>query len=85
MLQPMNERGIRKNMATNSDPDMLDEYDFSQGVQGKYAKRYKESVNIVRLDDDVAAIFHNSEEVNSALRGLGKLIQQHERISITRR
>ena len=81
----MNGRGINKTMATNSDPDMLDEYDFSQGVRGKYAKRYKESVNIVRLDDDVAAMFHTSEEVNNALRGLGELIQQHEKTSITRR
>jgi hypothetical protein len=24
------------------DPDMLEEYDFSKGVQGKYAKRYAE-------------------------------------------
>lgn len=72
-------------MATNNDPDMLDEYDFSEGVQGKYAKRYKENVNIVRLDDDVAAIFHTSKEVNNALRGLAELIQQHEKTSITRR
>jgi hypothetical protein len=81
----MNERGISNAMATSNDPDMLDEYDFSQGVQGKYAQRYKDNINIVRLDDDVAAMFHTSEEVNNALRRLGELIQQHEQSSITRR
>jgi len=27
------------------DPDMLEEYDFNEGVQGKYAKRYTEGAN----------------------------------------
>ena len=66
-----------KHMATKKDPDMLDEYDFSGGVRGKYAARYQEGTNIVRLDDDVAAMFPSSEEVNEALRTLGKLIQHH--------
>jgi len=64
-------------MTTNNDTDMLDEYDFSGGVRGKYAKRYHEGTNIVRLDDDVAAMFPSPEEVNEALRMLGKLIQHH--------
>ena len=25
----------------SNDPDMLEEYDFSKGVRGKYAKKYK--------------------------------------------
>ena len=33
--------------------DMLDEYDFSKGVRGKYAKEYAQGVNIVKLDSDV--------------------------------
>jgi len=64
-------------MTTNNDADMLDEYDFSAGVRGKYTQRYREGTNIVRLDDDVAAMFPNSEEVNEALRVLGKLIKYH--------
>ena len=28
------------------DPDMLEEYDFSQGIRGKYAKRYAEGTKI---------------------------------------
>lgn len=71
-------------MATKEDPDMLDEYDFSKGVRGKYAARYQEGTNIVRLDDDVAAMFPNSEEVNEALRALGKIIQHHATIGLTK-
>ena len=46
-----------------NDPDLLDEYDFSGGVRGKYAQRYREGTHLVRLDDDVAAIFPTAEEV----------------------
>ena len=51
---------------------MLDEYDFSDGVRGKYAQRYREGTNIIRLDEDVAEKFPNSEKVNEALRYLIK-------------
>ena len=51
-------------------PDMLDEYDFSKGVRGKYAKRYAEGTNIVILAPDVAEFFPDSESVNTALRAL---------------
>ena len=33
------------------DPDMLDEYDFSEGIRGKYAERYHAGTNLIRLDD----------------------------------
>jgi hypothetical protein len=55
---------------------MLDEYDFSKGVRGKYAKRYAEGTNIVVLSPDVAEIFHDSESVNEALRVLVKVARQ---------
>ena len=63
---------MKKSMASRKDRDLLDEYDFSGGVRGKYAKRYKEGTNIVRLDEDVAEMFPNSEKVNEALRSLIK-------------
>lgn len=72
-------------MANQNDPDMLDDYDFSGGIRGKYAKRYSEGTNLVRLDEDVAAIFPTAEEVNAALRSLGEIIQYHENISPTKR
>ena len=70
--QYVNARDMKKSMASRKDRDLLDEYDFSGGVRGKYAKRYKEGTNIVRLDEDVAEMFPNSEKVNEALRSLIK-------------
>jgi phosphinothricin acetyltransferase len=29
------------------DPNMLDDYDFSEGLRGKYAKRYAEGTNVI--------------------------------------
>jgi len=50
------------------DPDLLEGYDFSQGVQGKYANRFREGTNLVLLDPDVAEAFPSDEAVNAALR-----------------
>lgn len=55
---------------------LLDQYDFSKGVRGKYAKRYAEGTNIVVLAPDVAAVFKNSLAVNEALRALMKIARQ---------
>lgn len=52
---------------------MLEEYDFSGGVRGKYAKRYHEGSNVVVLDRDVAERFPNAESVNRALRTLAAI------------
>ena len=38
----------------SDDPDMLEEYDFSKGVIGKYAKRYAGGTNVVVIDPDLA-------------------------------
>jgi hypothetical protein len=64
---------------SNEDAEMLDEYDFSQGVVGKYAKQYAEGTNVVLLDPDVARVFPNSEAVNQALRAIAQIIQQRSR------
>ena len=61
------------------DAEMLDEYDFSQGVVGKYAKQYAEGTNVVLLDPDVAQVFPTSEAVNQALRAIAQIIQQRSR------
>jgi hypothetical protein len=52
--------------------EMREEYDFSGGVRGKYAKRYAEGSNVVVLEPDVAERFKTSEDVNEALRKLAK-------------
>ncbi len=57
-------------MSNDNDPEMHDEYDFSKGRRGHYAKRYAEGTNVVLLDPDVAAYFRDSAHVNQALRWL---------------
>ena len=61
------------------DAEMLDEYDFSQGVVGKYVRQYAEGTNVVLLDPDVAQVFPTSEAVNQALRAIAQIIQQRSR------
>jgi len=58
---------------------MRAEYDFSEGVRGKYAKRYARGTNIVRLDPDVAAFFPDSNSVNDALRTITELARKQAR------
>ena len=47
---------------------MRDEYDFSHGVRGKYARRFAQGTNVVVLEPDVAKVFSNSKAVNVSLR-----------------
>jgi hypothetical protein len=64
---------MKKVSKIQSDPDMLEEYDFSKGVRGKYAERFASGSNIVVLSPDVAEVFHDSDSVNEALRALIKI------------
>ncbi len=57
------------------DPEMLEEYDFSAGVRGKYAARFAQGSSVIVLDPDVAQVFADSESVNRALRALVGIIQ----------
>jgi hypothetical protein len=57
-------------------PEMLDEYDFSKGIRGKYAQRYATGSNVVVISPDVAELFPDSESVNEALRILVKIAQR---------
>ena len=52
--------------------DMRPEYDFSNAVRGKYAKRFPKDVVMVTLAPDVAQAFPDAESVNEALRLLLK-------------
>ena len=67
---------MKKASKTKQPVEMLDEYDFSKGVRGRYAKRYAEGTNIVVLAPDVAEVFGDSESVNDALRALVKIVRQ---------
>jgi hypothetical protein len=63
------------------DPNMLEEYDFSKGVQGKYAKRYEEGTNVVVIEPDVAKVFPDHDSVNQALRSLAEIIRRQKRLA----
>ena len=59
--------------------EMLGEYDFSQGLRGKYARRrYAEGTNVVVLEPDVAKAFPNAEAVNSSPRSLAEIIRRRK-------
>ena len=49
---------------------MRDEYDFSKGIRGKYAKRFADGTNLVLLEPEVARYFPTAQAVNRALRSL---------------
>ena len=61
---------------TRCKSEMLNEYDFSKGVRGKYVKRYAAGSNVVVLLPDVAEAFPDSESVNEALRVIPKIARQ---------
>ncbi len=63
------------------DPDMLEEYDFSKGVRGKYAKRYAEGTNVVVIEPDVAKVFPENDSVNHALRSLVEIIRRQKKLA----
>jgi len=59
--------------------EMLEEYDFSKGVRGKYTKRYGAGSNVVVLSPEVAKVFPTSESVNEALRTLVKIARKRSK------
>ena len=63
------------------DPDMLEEYDFSKGVQGKYAKRYAAGTNVAVIEPDVAKVFPDHDSVNQALRSLVEIIRRQKKLA----
>jgi len=50
---------------TEDDEDMLEDYDFSAGVRGKYVQRLAAGSNLVVIDPDVASIFPDHTSVNN--------------------
>jgi hypothetical protein len=62
-----------------NDPDLLEEYDFSGGIRGKYVKRYAEGTNLVVIEPDVAEFFPDHDSVNNALRHLIAVIREQQK------
>jgi hypothetical protein len=73
----MESESFMKKVNQTGEDDLRIEYkraDFPEGlVRGKYAKRIRESSNIVVLNPEVAAAFPNEKAVNSALLSLIRL------------
>ena len=63
--------------------DLLEEYDFTGGVRGKYVERYAGGTNIVVIDPDVAEYFPDHDSVNDALRGLAAIIKRRQKAEPT--
>ncbi len=60
---------MKKSVETVKDTDMLEEYNFSKGVRGRYSDRFAGvKSDVVVLAPDVADIFEDSKSVNDALR-----------------
>lgn len=72
---------MSKNKPDQVDPDMLDDYDFSGGVRGKYAGRFAEGSKVIVLDPDVAEVFADAASVNEALRAIIQRGQQGAKAS----
>ena len=66
------ERHMKKKSKGEKADDLRPEYDLREllkdGVQGKYADRFREGTNLVLLDRDIAKAFPSDEAVNTALR-----------------
>ncbi len=58
------------------DQDILEEYDFSNAVQGKYTKRYNSGTNVVVIEPEIAKFFPDNKSVNQALKSLIKIIKK---------
>ncbi len=54
-------------MVNQNDPDMLDEYDFSGGVRGKYAKSYSEAANLI-LETELKALQARDTDISIQLQ-----------------
>jgi hypothetical protein len=67
---------MNQKLNKEADPDISDEYDFSNGVRGKYVDRFAKGSNVIVLDPDVAQVFPDSESVNQALRALAEIIRK---------
>jgi len=71
---PARRRDTSEKSMKKASKQMCPEYDFSDGVRGKYAKQYAEGTNVVVLDPDVSEVFSDSASVNRALRALAEVI-----------
>lgn len=67
---------MKTNPKSEPNSEIQPEYDFSNGVRGKYSEHYAEGTNVVVLDPDVAKAFPNAEAVNKSLRALAGIVRR---------
>ena len=60
-------------------PDILHEYDFKDGIRGKYARKFADGTNIILLAPDVLKDFPDSNSVNKTLRALSKSVKRNRK------
>ena len=70
---------MKKSSNSDRDRDMLEDYDFSKGVRGKYAKRFGQRSRGIVLDSDVAEVSIDAKSANEALRALANVIRQQSK------
>ena len=82
-------RGSGSNMKTKNGniarKQQVPDYDFSDGVRGKYAARYAAGTNVVVISPELAEVFPDSEAVNEALRTLVRISGKTVRVRPTRK
>lgn len=75
---------MKKQVKNERDSDMLDDYDFSQGVRGKYVQRFAQGSNVIVLSPDLVEMFPDSEAVNNALRLLVDIANKNVRTPLAK-
>jgi hypothetical protein len=63
------------------DPDLLEEYDFSKGIRGKYSERYAQGTNVVIIDPEITEYFPDADSVNQALKSLVEIIKRQKKLA----
>ncbi len=66
---------MKKDTQPKEIDEMLPNYDFTGGVRGKYAERYRQGTNLILLEPDVAEMFTDSESVNRTLRAAMEILK----------
>ncbi len=69
-----------KKDSKENDSRSREDYDFSAGLRGKYARRYSRGTNVVLLEPDVARAFPSAKAVNTSLRALAQIIREQKSV-----
>ena len=64
-----------------NDPDVLEKYDFGQGIKGKYSQKYNEGTNVIVIEPDIKKYFPDHDSVNQALRSLVEIIKKQKKVA----